>query len=306
MGFNLCDDPETLSFSREHAERPMKRAPEEWRMAFEDDGFVIVRDLLDSALLSRLREGINQITGSVESLRPHLKEKIFLERDHVRNNPQWYRGILAPEDCGSAVRQIADLGLFAPLFAELIVYPPLLDVLEALFASPEFSFIQVLGRPKAARVGNGISDGSFHRDTPFGGFTSALTITVLLALDDMTGSNGATSFIRRSHKVSDEEAAKPCWRDVRPERLDLSDKVDVRCSAGSGVFLTDKVLHAAGHNRSEQPRRTILMEWAGPDALPTSPDRYSYQGLRPRSKEPLYQKQIRMTFPQCFGDQLLS
>src|SRR6516225_7257938 len=130
----------------------MMHAPEVWQRALHDDGFVIVQDLLDSALLSRLREGMDQITGGVENLRPHLKEKVFLERDHVRNNPQWYSGILAPDDCGGAVRQIADLGLFAPLFAELIAYPPLLDVLETLFASREFSFIEIVGRPKAARV----------------------------------------------------------------------------------------------------------------------------------------------------------
>jgi ectoine hydroxylase-related dioxygenase (phytanoyl-CoA dioxygenase family) len=281
----------------------MKHAPEEWRRAFHDDGFVVVQDLLDPTLVSRLRESMDQITGGVEGLRPHLKEKIFLERDHVRNNPQWYSGTLAPEDCGGAVRQIADLGLFAPLFAELIAYPPLLDVLEALFASPEFSFIEMAGRPKAARVGNGISNGGFHRDTPFADFTSANTMTALLALDDMTGSNGATSFVRGSHQVSDEEAAKPCWRDVPPDRVDLGDRADVRCPAGSGVFFTDKVLHAAGHNRSAQPRRTILTEWAGPDALPTSPARSAYQGLRPRSKEALNQKQFRMTFPQRCGGQ---
>jgi ectoine hydroxylase-related dioxygenase (phytanoyl-CoA dioxygenase family) len=279
----------------------MKHAPEDWSRAFEDEGFVIVQDLVDFALLTRLREGMDQITEGVESLRPHLKEKIFLERDHVRNNPQWYRGLLDPEACGGAVRQIAELGLFAPLFAELIAYPPLLDVLETLFASPEFSFIQMSGRPKAARVGNGISDGHFHRDTPFADFTTADTMTVLLCLDDMTGSNGATSFIRQSHKVSDEEAAKPCWRDVPPECFGPDIRLGVRCSAGSGIFFMDKLLHAAGHNRSEQPRRTILMEWAGSDTLPTSPSRAAYQGLRPRSKETPYQKQFRLTFPQLGG-----
>jgi ectoine hydroxylase-related dioxygenase (phytanoyl-CoA dioxygenase family) len=276
----------------------MKHTPHEWRKAFDNDGFVIVPDLVDSTLLSRLRDGMDQITSGVEGLRPHLREKIFLEREHVRNNPQWYSGILAPEDCGGAVRQIADLALFAPLFAQLIAYPPLLDVLQTLFANPEFSFIQMAGRPKAAQVGNGISNGSFHRDTPFADFTTAETITVVVALDDMTGQNGATGFIRGSHKVSDEEAAKPCWREVPPERFNPGDRVQVRCPAGSGIFFTDKVLHAAGHNRSTQPRRTILLEWAGADTLPTSPVRYPYQGLRPRSNEPMYQKQFRMTFPQ--------
>lgn len=154
----------------------MQHTPQAWRRAFHDDGFVIVQDLLEPDLVSRLRESMDQITGGIASLRLHHQEKIFLERDHVRNNSQWCRGILAPQDCGSAVRQIVDLGLFAPLFAELIAYPPLLDVLETLFASPEFSFIEIVGRPKAARVGNSISNGSFHRDTPFADFTTTNTI----------------------------------------------------------------------------------------------------------------------------------
>jgi ectoine hydroxylase-related dioxygenase (phytanoyl-CoA dioxygenase family) len=281
----------------------MQHRPEEWRRAYLDDGFVIVGDLLDPALVSRLRDGMDRITGGLEGLAPRLKEKIFLERDHVRNNPQWYTGILAPEDCGGAVRQIADLGTFAPAFAELICHLPLLEVLETVFASPEFSFTFMVGRPKAARVGNGISNGHFHRDAPFEDTTSTNTVIAILCLDDMAGDNGATSFIRGSHKVTDEEAADPRWRDVAADRLDTGERVDVRCPAGSGVFFSSKLLHAAGHNRSDHPRRTILSEWAGPGVLPTSPVRYACQGLRPRSKDPLYQKQTWMTFPQLFGGQ---
>jgi hypothetical protein len=281
----------------------MKYQPGEWQRVYRDDGFVVVPDLLESALLSRLRDRVDRITGDLPSLPPHLNNKIFLERDHVKNNPQWYAGILAPDDCGGAVRQVADLGLFDPAFAELICYPPFLDVLEALFASPEFTFTFMVGRPKAARVGNGISNGNFHRDAPFEDTTSSNTVIAILCLDDMAGDNGGTSFLRGSHKVSDEEAADPRWRDVAAEHLDVRDRVDVRCPAGSGIFFSSKVLHAAGHNRSDRPRRTILSEWAGPDVLPTSPVRYAFQGLRPRSKDPVYQKQTRMTFPQLFGGQ---
>jgi hypothetical protein len=279
----------------------MEHSAAGWRRAYQDDGFVIVPDVLDSDLVSRLRDGMDTITGGLGTLPPRLKEKIFLERDHVRNNPQWYTGILAPDDCGNAVRQLADLGLFAPAFAELICHPPLLEILETLFASPEFSFTYMVGRPKAALVGNGISNGNFHRDAPFEDTTSTNTVIALLCLDDLAGDNGATSFIRGSHKVTDEEAAQPRWRDVATDRLDLGERVDVRCPAGSGVFFSSKVLHAAGHNRSDHPRRTILSEWAGPGVLPTSPVRYAYQGLRPKSKDSLYQKQARMTFSQLFG-----
>jgi ectoine hydroxylase-related dioxygenase (phytanoyl-CoA dioxygenase family) len=275
----------------------MKHAPDEWRRAYEDDGFVIVPDLLAPAELAALRTGLDAITANPAGVPARLREKVFLERDHVRNNPHWYADRLAPEDCGTAVRQIADLSLFAPVFAELICHAALLDVLEVLFGSPEFSFHSMLARPKAARVGNGVSDGHFHRDTPNEAFTACDTIQAVVCLDDMTAANGGTTFIRGSHRVSDEEAAQACWRDVEPGRLDLSARAVADCPAGGGVFFTSKVLHAAGHNRSDRPRRTIFLEWIGPDMLPTSPVRHPYQGLRPRSHDPRYQRQMRLTFP---------
>ena len=260
----------------------MKREPDVWRKTYQDDGFVIVPDLLGSATLTGLRDSLDRITGGLDRLRPHLRSKIFLERDHVRNNPQWYAGNLTPEQCGASVRQVIDLAEFDPVFAELVCWPPLLDVLEALFGSSEFSLSLLLARPKAARVGNGISNGAFHRDTPFEEFTGANTIISLLCLDEMTGENGSTMFVRGSHNVRDDEAKKPGWREVSADTLPDDSKVVVRCPAGAGIFFSSKVMHAAGHNRSEHPRRTIQAEWAGPDVLPTSLARFSGQGLRPR------------------------
>ena len=278
----------------------MKYQPEAWRRAYQDDGFVVVQDLLDQPTLFRMRYEITRIIENLESLPPSLKKKIFFERDHVKNNPQYYAAILTPEECGPAVRQIEDLALFDASFAELICYSPMLDVLEILFESSEFSFNYLIGRPKAARVGNGISDGHFHRDTPFEDFTAVNTVLVIICLDDMMAENGGTEFIRRSHRVSDEEAKKACWRDVEPDKLSFEEKIGVSCSAGAGIFFNTKTLHAAGHNRSDRPRHTILAEWVGPEVLPTSPVRYAYQGLRPRSKVATYQMQAKMSFAtQC-------
>jgi ectoine hydroxylase-related dioxygenase (phytanoyl-CoA dioxygenase family) len=276
-------------------ERVMKYEPEIWRKAYQDDGFVVVEDLLDPATLSRMRDELTRIIENPESLPASLKEKILFERDHVKNNPQYYAGILSPEECGFAVRQIGDLALFDASFAELICYPPMLDVLETLFESSEFSFNYLIGRPKAARVGNGISNGHFHRDTPFEEFTAVNTVIVIICLNDMMAENGATEFIRGSHQVSDEEAKKACWRDVEEDKLNLKEKVIICCGAGAGIFFNTKALHAAGHNRSDRPRHTILAEWVGPCVFPTSPVRYAYQGLRPRSKDAAYQMQVKMS-----------
>jgi len=277
-------------------EKVMKYEPETWRKAYQDDGFVVVQNLLAPTTLSRMRDQLTRIIENLESLPPALKEKIFLERDHVKNNPQWYASILTPEECGLAVRQIGDLALFDASFAEFICYPSMLDVLETLFDSSEFSFNYLIGRPKAARVGNGISNGHFHRDTPFEEFTSVNTVLVIICLNDMMAENGGTEFIKGSHRVSDEEAKESCWRDVEADKLDLKEKVTISCSAGAGIFFNTKVLHAAGHNRSDHPRHTILAEWTGPGILPTSPVRNAYQGLRPRSRDAARQMQVKMSF----------
>jgi ectoine hydroxylase-related dioxygenase (phytanoyl-CoA dioxygenase family) len=279
----------------------MEFEPEAWAKAYEEDGFVVVRDVLDAARLAEVRAEFLKVAGNVENVPPHLREKLFFERQHVINNRQYYEGVLTPEECGDAVRQVEDLALFHPAFAELICHPPVLDVLEVLFGSTEFSFNYLTGRPKEARVGNGISDGNFHRDTPSEEFTAVNTVLVILCLDEMSADNGATAFVPGSHRVSDEEAKRPRWRDVDRDGLKPEEKVPVNCPAGSGVFFNTKVLHAAGHNRSERTRHAILSEWVGPGVLPTSPERHAYQGLRPRSKDPAFVRQMRMTFPGLFA-----
>jgi len=264
---------------------------------FNDNGFAIVENFLDATTLENLRESLEKITSNPNSVAPNLAGKLFFEREHIKNNPQYYEGILTAEDCGDSVRQIDDLPLFDSTFADLICYPHLLDVLEVLFASSEFSFNMMIARPKAARVGNGISNGNFHRDTPFEDFTEANTIVAILCLDDMAGVNGGTEFVCGSHKISEEEAQKGIWRDVKRDKLPSEEIVTARCPAGSGVFFDTKVLHAAGHNRSDSPRRTIQIEWVGENVLPVSPLRYAFQGLKPRSKQSAFIKQIQLAFP---------
>lgn len=275
----------------------MKNEFDELKRDFDENGFVIVENLLDTATLENLREKLEKITGNVGSAEPHLAGKLFFEREHVKNNPQWYEGVLTAEECGDGIRQIEDLPLFDSAFADLICHARLLDVLEVLFENAEFSFTMMIARPKPARVGNGIGNGNFHRDTPFEDFTEANTIVSILCLDDMTGGNGGTQFVRASNKITEEEARKEIWRDVDKDEFSPEEIVTARCPAGSGIFFDTKVLHAAGHNRSDFPRRTIQIEWVGADVLPVSPVRYAFQGLKPRSNQRAFIKQIKLAFP---------
>lgn len=264
--------------------------------AFNEEGFVIVPELLDAATLAALSEKIDEVTENHDCWPEGLKSHLFYEWQHVKNNPRITD--ITPEQCGAAVRQIDNLALFDAKFAELICYRPLLDLMTALFETTEFSFMHLVGRPKVARYGNGIMN--FHRDTPNEALTSGNTITAILCLDEMTEENGPTVLVRGSHKVSDEEANRPYWMHAEESSFNAEAKVTARCPAGGAVVFHSKIIHGALHNRSQRSRRTIISVWSGPDALPTSASRFPYQGIKPASRDPLYQKQLRMTFPRLF------
>ena len=56
---------------------------------FDENGFVIVQNLLDTAALENLRVGLEKITNNINSVSPNLAGKLFFEREHIKNNPQY-------------------------------------------------------------------------------------------------------------------------------------------------------------------------------------------------------------------------
>ena len=193
---------------------------------------------------------------------------------------------------GNAIRNIMELPLFDGLFAQLIIHEPLLDVLEAVFQSTEFSFYNYKCIIKAARVS---STFRWHRDSPYVVCTTTNLITAMLCVDEMTEQNGATVVLPGSHRIS-EARISGADRDIQPEDLPDIKPVTVTCPAGSAVLFHTHIIHGGGPNRSDGPRRNIIGIWTGPQTLPVGPDRYAYQGLMPRSRDPQRRRQLQMTF----------
>src|SRR2546421_2529015 len=116
----------------------MIQAPAQWQADFERDGYVVVHDCLYPKMLGRLRAAIEHITADPDSLPEHLKRHIDFERNYVKRSPHYNE--FNSDQVGNAIRNIMELPLFNPIFSELIVYEPVLDVLEALFRTSEFAF----------------------------------------------------------------------------------------------------------------------------------------------------------------------
>jgi ectoine hydroxylase-related dioxygenase (phytanoyl-CoA dioxygenase family) len=270
----------------------MKHEPERWCADYARDGYLLVRDCLDAETLAVLRRGIDQITADPDRLPPRLKAHLDFERDYVARSPQ--HNELSAQEVGNALRNIMELPLFDPVFAELICYEPLLEILQALFATTEFHFHNYKCIIKAPRVSSRFC---WHRDLPYLQHSSPNLITAIVCLDDMTEANGATVVLPGTHRIPD-GAVKPTDTDIPEAELPAAPRVSVLCPAGSAVLFHVNIIHGGGANRSDQPRRNVIGIWAGPDAHPVTAARYAYHGLMPRSADPLRQRQIRMTFPQ--------
>ncbi len=273
----------------------MKHDPRRWVSDYERDGYVVVEDCLDATMLARLRAGVEHITKDPDSMPEHLKRWIDFERNYVRRQPEYNEH--SSEQVGNAIRNIMELPLFNPLFGELIVYEPVLDVLEAIFASSEFAFHNYKCIIKAPRVSSRFC---WHRDLPYLQHSSPNLITAMLCLDDMTEANGATVVMPGTHRIPHEDV-KDSDTDIPESALPKDAKrVMVACPAGSMVLFHVNIIHGGGANRSENTRRNVIGIWSGPDCYPVTPARYAYQGLAPRSKDPARQRQVRMTFPRLF------
>ena len=271
----------------------MEPTPTRWKADFEQDGYLVVEDVLDAQTLAMLRAGIDGITADPDALPDHLRRHIQFERDYVERRPDQNNHDAV--QVGNAVRNIMELPLFDPLFGELIAHEPLLDVLEVLFGSGEFHFHNLKCIVKAPHISSMFL---WHRDLPYLRHSTPNLITALLCLDDMTEANGATVVLPGTHRLAHE--------DVRDADIDMPEdelpadapRVLVECRGGSAVLFHVNIIHGGGANRSDLTRRNLVAIWAGQDAHPVTPSRYAYQGLMPRSADPSRRRQMQMTFPR--------
>jgi len=261
-------------------------AADTWRQNYERDGYLLVENVVPPELLARMRDAADQIERDfvAGTLAPHLRRGISTDRARTR----YLRGDEVDSD---AISNIMELPLFDPLFRDLIVFDPVLNILETLFGTPEFSFHNY---KCICKMPGNAAPFQWHRDLPYLQHTSPNLITCMLCLDDMTEENGATVVCPGTHRIS-HDAVKPGDTDIAEADVP-AERVTLACPAGSAVLFHVSLIHGGGPNYSDGKRRNAISIWSGPDAYPTTASRYAYQGVMPRSADPARQRQIAMTF----------
>ena len=259
--------------------------PEKWRETFNETGYLIVENVLQPHELIEMRAILDGIESKVASdtLPPSLRRHVSLEKDRSRGLKSGYTD-------KALISNIMELPLFAPVLRDTIIHPRVLDIIEALFESSEFSFHNL--KCICKMPGNEV-DFQWHRDLPYLPHTSTDLLTCMLCLDDMTEENGATVICPGTHRITPEE--------VLDEDTDMpitkvpAHRVLATCPAGSAVLFHISVIHGGASNRSNSPRRNIISIWSGEGCYATTTNRYAYMGLMPRSKDPMRQKQVELS-----------
>lgn len=271
----------------------MNSSAMKWREVFQRDGFVIVENVVSPDLLKRLRNCLSGIQRGHAKLEPPFKSRTYF------TNPGSTSTDKTPPR--QQVRLISDVTIFGWPFKELICVPSLLEVLESLLGTPEFAFRYASCRIRHA----GEKAGDFHREaTPYAQ-TDPSGIVCIIPLEEMSAENGGTRFIKSSHLLTDEETMACSVADRTLRNWPSSEIVTPTVPAGAGLFFNYKIIHSTGPMQdTSTPRRTVLMVWESEHTLSTRPARFAYDGLRPRSQLPDYQKQLQMTFPHLFVKRL--
>ena len=258
-----------------------------WRTEYERDGYLVVENAVEPELIAQMRTVMDRIENdfTAGTLPGHLRRTVMTERSRTQHQR-------TGQVDSDVISNVMELPLFDPVFRDLIVHPRVLDILEALFATPEFSFHNY--KCICKMPGNN-APFAWHRDLPYLQHTSPDLITCMLCLDGMTVENGATVVCPGTHRISAADV-KDSDRDMDEAEIPHP-RVTVVCPAGSAVLFHVNLIHGGGPNQSSARRRNAISIWSAPGAYPTTPHRYAYQGVMPRSRDPKRREQIARTFP---------
>src|SRR5678816_4345616 len=222
---------------------------------YREHGYLVVPDVLDAAMLGKVRAALDGLVSNASAVRQH-DDVYDLEPGHLPENPK--------------VRRIKMPHTHTPIFWELAQQPQLVSILEKLLGP---SGVRLHGSKinlKERRHGSPVE---WHQDWAFYPHTNDDLLAVGVMLDDAFIENGPLLVVPGSHKG-------PVWDHHSPDgffcgamdptrgEVDFASAVPLMGRAGSMSFHHVRLVHGSAQNVSDKPRRLLLYEFSAGDAFP--------------------------------------
>ena len=215
---------------------------------FEEDGFLVVEDLLEESEVDGLKQRMqNLVDGTV----PFPQDCL-----------EWEPGTEVQEQSASTLRKINNCAGHDPYFVEHASRAVILDIIESLLGAD----IKLFGDQAFIKPPGG-SEKTYHQDSAYFAIEPKAIITCWAALDDVTVENGCLWVIPGSHlngivdhsdiwMVGDRQDMK-----VPDDKLERGREVSIVMKAGSCSFHHSVLLHRSGPNLTAQHRRGLATHY---------------------------------------------
>ena len=220
------------------------------REDYDGKGFVSYPGLLDGKELKTLLDEVDRISEG-NTLASHDKTRMEME-------PQ-------QKPDGRLVRRIYEpCSHYAP-FRELAEAPKLLDVVESLLG-PNLLLHYSKINMKPPSIGSVVE---WHQDISYYPLSNSSSLAVLIYLDDADVENGCLQVIPGRHNDPLLNHVKDGYFQGKVvEQVDESQAVPIEGKAGTAIFMHCMTPHASVTNRSNRPRRTLILSYRAADAFP--------------------------------------
>ena len=217
---------------------------------YGEKGFTVFPNLLDATEVAGYLAEIDEISSG-NTLTNHDSTRMEMEPDQ-------------PPD-GTQVRRLYEPCTNFETFKQLAGSDELLDCVEQLLgADIIFHYSKINMKP--AKIGSVVE---WHQDLTYYPLTNRDSLAVLFYLDDTDEENGCLQMIPGKHLGGTfEHSSEGVFQGRVVDGIDESGAVPISGPAGTAVFMHAMTPHASVTNRSDRPRRTLILSYRAADAIP--------------------------------------
>jgi len=233
---------------------------------FNEEGFLIIEDLLTPSEVAKMRAGAEEIA------RPGPDQQSLVRR---QVEPAISRGDMVAGDYELSLRKMTSIALSRDdVFVAHALRPSIVEVVKSLLG-PNLILYKDQLFMKPPRVG---SRQQYHQDQPLGFDIDPpdQLVSCWTALDDSTLDNGCLWYLPGSHKLGALTKQERDSYEARAANQELPGAVPLVMKAGGCGFHHGWLLHASGANLSDERRRGYATHYV------PSESRYVGQGDKPR------------------------
>jgi hypothetical protein len=234
------------------------------RRAWEADGFFLRRSVFSAAELAELRRAAERVAAQAGSAAADAPGGY--EVDGNRYQPAAGSLVQYEHAAGSrTLRVVEPFHQLDPVFDALVDDLRLVQPIADLVGCERVSLWTDKINLKRPREGSGFD---WHQDSPYWNHACDHVDrlpNVMVTLDDASAANGCFRIVRGSHRRGilpgreGEGTLGPLF--THPDHFELADQVAIEAPAGTLVFFSPHTVHGSEPNRSDRPRRALVLTY---------------------------------------------